>query len=52
MKLTKNQVTIVRSLWNRYSIKNLYANVRIDVTLPLHLFAYVRILMDPPSVRT
>ena len=36
MKLTKNLVTIVSSLWTRYSIKkNIYANVRVDVTPPI-----------------
>ena len=52
MKLTKNLVTVVSSLWTRYSIKKLYANVCIYVTpTPLPLFAYFRILMDslPPK---
>ena len=51
MKLTKNLVTILSSLWSRYSIKKiymLYVNVRIDMTPPFPLFAYVRISMDPP----
>ena len=34
IKLAKSLVTIVSSLWTRYSIKKLYANVRIDVTPP------------------
>ena len=43
MKLTKNLVTIVSSLWIRYSIKKKsYANVRIDVTPP-------SLLLPPPN---
>ena len=51
-KLTKNLVITVSSLWTRYSIKNLYVNVRTDMAPP-SLLAYVLILTDslpsPPN---
>ena len=33
-QLTKNLVITVSSLWTRYSIKNLYVNVRTDMAPP------------------
>ena len=50
MKLTKNLVAIVSSLWTRFSIKKkLYANVHTDVIPSFPLFTYFHILKKLPS---
>ena len=48
MKLTKNLIN-ASSLWTRYYIKKIFANVCIETTSFL-LFAYLYILMDPASL--
>ena len=45
MKPIKNLVIIVNSLWSFSILKNLYANVHIEMT---PLFAYICILIDLP----
>ena len=46
MKLTKNLVDSVSSLWTRYSIKKIIICERAHDVAPLHLFVSVHILLE------
>ena len=46
MKLTKNLVHSVSSLWTKYSIKKIIICERAHDVAPLHLFVSVHILLE------